>query len=68
MTTTELIELLKETEHDFIGRSRVISLSINGKFMPDVEISRNSTGSGCAGPEICLSIKGEYKESDNGIA
>lgn len=62
MTTTELIALLKETEYDFLGRSRVISLSINGKFMPYVEIIRSSTGSGCAGPQICLSITGEYYE------
>ena len=60
MTTTELIELLRLTEHDFRGRSRIISLSINGEFMPDVEIKLNSTGSGCAGPQICLSIAGEY--------
>lgn len=61
-TTTDLINLLQETDCDFLGRSRVISLIINGKFMHDIEIKRNSTGSGCAGPEICLSINGEFSE------
>ncbi len=63
MTTTELIELLIQNEKGGIShKSREISLTINGKYMPNPQITLSSTGDGIAGPEIDLDIDGEFFE------
>ena len=59
MNTTELIKLLQEREHGASGRSREISLSIqgdNGAFLPVPIIEVSSTGDGICGAEICLMV------------
>ena len=63
MTTTDLIKILKDTEYGAIThKSRNISLTINGKYMPDPRITLSSTSDGIAGPEIDLDIDGEFFE------
>ena len=63
MTTTDLIKILKDTEYGAIShKPRNISLTINGKYMPDPRITLSSTGDGIAGPEIDLDIDGEFFE------
>lgn len=64
MTTTELIELLKQYEIGGISkRPREISITINGKlYMINPTISVSGTGDGIAGPEIDLDIDGDYEE------
>ena len=63
MTTTDLIKILKDTEYGGIShKPRNISLTINGKYMPDPRITLSSTGDGIAGPEIDLDIDGEFFE------
>jgi len=57
MTTTELIKILKKFELGACGRSRKVSFSVDGAFIPEPDISINSTGTGIAGAEICLLLK-----------
>lgn len=65
MTTTDLIKLLQENEIGAISkRPREISLTVNGRFMPDPIITLSSTGDGIAGPEISLDIDGEMWEKE----
>lgn len=60
MTTTELIKMLIENEKGAIShKPRVISISVNGRFLPAPEIIVSGTGDGIAGPEICLDVTGE---------
>lgn len=65
MTTTKMIEFLKKYEFGASGRPRVISLSVNGCFMPEPDISLNSTGDGIAGAEICISTDGKIYSLDD---
>ena len=61
MTTTDIIKLLKDNEYGAIShKPREISLTINGKYMPNPSIALSSTGDGIAGPEIDLDIIGEF--------
>lgn len=63
MTTTELIELLIKNEKGGIThKSREISLTINGKYMPNPQITLSSTGDGICGAEIDLDIDGDFME------
>lgn len=65
MTTTDLIKILSDYEYGAISRKpRNISLTINGKYMPDPRIALSSTGDGIAGPEIDLDIIGEFFEEE----
>lgn len=60
MTTTDLIKLLQEHELGGISkRPRESSLTVNGKYMPNPEITLSSTGDGICGPEISLDVDGE---------
>lgn len=61
MNVTELIQLLKQYEHGFSGRSRNISFVNDGRFTFEPEITVNSTGDGIAGAEITLQLEGEGK-------
>lgn len=63
-TTTELIKTLTELEYGGISKKpRVISLTVNGKFMPEPDITLSGTGDGIAGPEISFDVKGEMWEN-----
>lgn len=63
MTTTDLIKILSDNEYGAIShKPRNISLTINGKYMPEPRIALSSTGDGIAGPEIDLDIDGEFFE------
>lgn len=63
MTTTELIKILQDNEKGGIShKPRNISLNINGRCMPNPQISLSSTGDGICGPEIDLDIEGEWFE------
>lgn len=63
MTTTELIKILQDNEKGGIShKPRNISLYINGRCMPNPQISLSSTGDGICGPEIDLDIEGEWFE------
>lgn len=65
MTTTQLIELLKKNEFGGIThKSREISLTVNGKFMPCPEITLSSTGDGICGAEISLDVDGEMWDKE----
>lgn len=60
MTTTELIEILKDNEYGGIShKPRELSLTINGKYIPNPQITLSSTGDGVCGPEIVLDVDGE---------
>lgn len=61
MTTTELIKILQDNEKGGIShKPRQISLTINGRYMPEPKISLSSTGDGICGPEIDLDVDGEW--------
>ncbi len=63
MTTSELIKMLQEHEKGGIShKPRNISLSINGKYMPNPVITVSSTGDGICGPELDLDVDGNYYE------
>ena len=63
MTTTDLIKLLQENEIGAISKSpREVSLTVNGRFMPNPEITLSSTGDGICGPELSLDVDGEMWE------
>ncbi len=63
MTTTELIKILKDNECGGIShKPREISLTINGKYMPNPQITLSSTGDGVCGAEIALDIDGDFME------
>lgn len=65
MTTTELIKLLQDNEKGGIThRSREISLTVNGRYLPEPQITLSSTGDGIAGPEIDLDVDGEWLEPE----
>lgn len=65
MTTTDLIKLLQENEIGGISkRPREISLTVNGRLMPNPEIKLSSTGDGICGPEINLDVDGELWEKE----
>ena len=62
MTTTELIELLKNVEKGASGRSREISFYCRDKygetiFISTPQISFSSSGDGVAGAELSLLIE-----------
>lgn len=69
MTTTELIKILQDNEKGGIShKSRQISLTVNGRYLPNPQITLSSTGDGIAGPEIDFDVDGEWLESEaNGI-
>ncbi len=65
MTTTELIKLLQANEMGGIShRSREISLTVNGRCLPEPQITLSSTGDGILGPEIWLDVDGEWLEPE----
>lgn len=57
MTTTELIELLKEVEFGASGRPREISFDHKDEFISSPEIAISMTGDGIAGAELTLELK-----------
>lgn len=65
ITTTELIKLLQDNEKGGIThRSRQISLNVNGRYLPEPQITLSSTGDGILGPEIDLDVDGEWLEPE----
>lgn len=65
MTTTELIKLLQDNEKGGIThRSREISLTVNGRYLPEPQITLSSTGDGILGPEIDFDVDGEWLEPE----
>lgn len=65
MTTTELIKILQDNETGAISlKPREISLTINGRYMPNPQITLSSTGDGICGAEIDLDIDGEWLEQE----
>lgn len=65
ITTTELIKLLQDNEIGGIShRPRKISLTVNGRYLPEPKITISSTGDGILGPEIDLDVDGEWMESE----
>jgi len=66
MTTTELIKILQDNEKGGIShKSRQISLTVNGRYLPDPQITLSSTGDGIAGPEIDFDVDGEWLEHED---
>lgn len=66
MTTTELIKILQDNEKGGIShKSRQISLTINGRYMPNPQITLSSTGDGIAGAEIDFDVDGEWFEHED---
>lgn len=66
MTTTKLIELLKQNEFGgATGRPREISFTVNGRFIPEPTISVNSSGDGLFS-ELGLELRSEkeYEETE----
>lgn len=66
MTTTKLIELLKQNEFGgATGRPREISFTVNGRFVPTPSISVDSSGDGLFS-ELGLELRSEkeYEEDD----
>ena len=62
MTTTELIKILQDNEMGAISlKPREISLTINGRYMPNPQITLSSTGDGICGAEIDLDVFGEWQ-------
>ena len=67
MNTTELIQLLRENEFGGAsGRPRKVSVTVNGRYIPEPEIFVDSTGDGIAGAEICLGIHRGAKQRESG--
>ena len=65
ITTTELIKLLQDNEKGGIShKPRVISLTVNGRYLPEPQITLSSTGDGICGPEIDFDVDGEWYEPD----
>jgi hypothetical protein len=65
ITTTELIKLLQDNELGGIShKPRKISLTVNGRFLPEPQITLSSTGDGILGPEIDLDVDGEWLEPE----
>ena len=61
MTTTELIKILRDNEKGGIThKSRQISLIVNGRYLPNPQITLSSTGDGIVGPEIDFDVDGEW--------
>lgn len=68
MTTTGLIKILKDNEYGGIShKPRELSLTINGKYMPNPQITLSSTGDGICGAEIDLDVDGEFFEEQDPI-
>lgn len=65
MTTTELIKILQDNEKGGIShKSRQISLTVNGRYLPEPQITLSSTGDGIVGPEIDFDVDGEWLEHE----
>ena len=65
MTTTELIKILQDNEKGGIShKSRQISLTVNGRYLPDPQITLLGTGDGVAGSEIDFNVDGEWFEHE----
>ena len=65
MTTTELIKILQDNEKGGIShKSRQISLTVNGRYLPEPQITLSSTGDGIAGAEIDFDVDGEWLEHE----
>lgn len=65
MTTTELIKILQDNETGAISlKPREISLIINGRYMPNPQITLSGTGDGICGAEIDLDVCGEWLEQE----
>ena len=63
MTTSSLIDLLKQFEFGASGRPREISFSLtinkkNKQFITDTQISFSGCGDGCSGAELTLNLIG----------
>lgn len=66
MTTTEMIKILLDNEKGGIShKSRQISLTVNGRYLPNPQITLSSTGDGIAGPEIDFDVDGEWLEHED---
>lgn len=57
MTTTDLMNLLKDIEFGASGRSREISFEVSEEYISEPIITISSTGDGIAGAQLCLQIK-----------
>ena len=65
ITTTELIKLLQDNELGGIShKPRKISLTVNGRYLSNPQITLSSTGDGICGPEIDLDVDGEWLKPD----
>jgi hypothetical protein len=65
ITTTELIKLLQDNELGGIShKPRKISLTVNGRYLPEPQITISSTGDGMLGPEIDFDVDGEWLEPE----
>lgn len=65
ITTTELIKLLQDNELGGIShKPRKISLTVNGRCLPEPQITLSSTGDGILGPEIDFDVDGECLEPE----
>ena len=63
MTTSDLIDLLKQHEFGASGRPREISFNViinkNTKiYLTDTKVSFSGCGDGCAGSELLLNVIG----------
>lgn len=68
ITTTELIKLLQDNEKGGIShRPRQISLTVNGRYLPDPQITLSSTGDGICGPEIDFDVDGEWLDGTDDV-
>ena len=66
ITTTELIKLLQDNELGGIShKPRKISLTVNGRYLPEPQITISSTGDGICGPEIDFDVDGEWVEPES---
>ena len=66
MTTTKLIELLKQNEFGgATGRPREISFTVNGRFIPTPSISVDSSGDGLFS-ELGLELRSEKEYEEDG--
>ena len=66
ITTTELIKILQDNEMGGIThKPRKISLTVNGRYLPEPQITISSTGDGICGPEIDFDVDGEWVEPES---
>lgn len=66
MTTSDLIELLQSVEYGSGGLPRKISIDAELEYYPNPEIGIFATADGNICPELCLSIKGTYRNNQTG--